>query len=100
MDIPTGRSRLRPSPLSNDDGLHARGIALLTIGARLAFGDDADIVVIAPAEERSGFSHRISLGELHVEAAPWRTNRANRRLTARRARPGFFLSRNMPRAND
>ena len=112
--------------ISNDDGLHARGIALLTIGARLAFGDDADIVVIAPAEERSGFSHRISLGELHVEAVDPRTAMAHelgeptadrayrvdgtpadcvRLALARggpldRARPGFFVSRNMPRAND
>ncbi|MGE0432043.1 MAG: 5'/3'-nucleotidase SurE [Planctomycetota bacterium] len=110
--------------ISNDDGIHARGIALLTMAARRAFGDEADIVVIAPAEERSGYSHRISLGELHVDTVDPREAMAHepgeptattayrvdgtpadcvRLALARggpldRARSGFFASRNMPRA--
>jgi 5'-nucleotidase len=53
--------------VSNDDGIRARGLRVL---AQVA-GEFGDVVVCAPTEERSGFSHAISLhSSLRSEAAP------------------------------
>lgn len=53
--------------VSNDDGIRARGLRVLAEVAA-EFGD---VVVCAPTEERSGFSHAISLrASLRSEAAP------------------------------
>lgn len=50
--------------LSNDDGVHADGIQALC----KVFGQDAEIVVVAPDRERSASSHGITLHrELYVE---------------------------------
>jgi 5'-nucleotidase len=43
--------------LSNDDGVHAEGILKL----RLALQEIAEIVVVAPSQEQSATSHRITL---------------------------------------
>jgi 5'-nucleotidase len=43
--------------LSNDDGVHAEGIQKL----RLALQDIADILLVAPSQEQSATSHRITL---------------------------------------
>ena len=58
----------RPSILvSNDDGIRAPGLRVL---ARTA-AEFGDVVVCAPAEERSGFSHSITLRSmLRSEPAP------------------------------
>ncbi len=53
--------------VSNDDGIRARGLRVLAEVAA-EFGD---VVVCAPTEERSGFSHAISLrASLRSETAP------------------------------
>lgn len=53
--------------VSNDDGIRARGLRVLAEVAA-EFGD---VVVCAPTEERSGYSHAISLrASLRSEAAP------------------------------
>ncbi|WP_346017094.1 5'/3'-nucleotidase SurE [Pseudenhygromyxa sp. WMMC2535] len=53
--------------VSNDDGVRAPGLRVL---ADIA-AEFADVVVCAPTEERSGFSHAISLrASLRSEAAP------------------------------
>jgi 5'-nucleotidase len=53
--------------VSNDDGIRARGLRVL---AQVA-AEFGDVVVCAPTEERSGFSHAISLrSSLRSEAAP------------------------------
>ena len=53
--------------VSNDDGIRARGLRVL---AEVA-GEFGDVIVCAPTEERSGFSHAISLrSSLRSEAAP------------------------------
>ena len=43
--------------LTNDDGIHAPGLAVLAD----ALLGRADVTVVAPAEERSGISHAITL---------------------------------------
>ncbi|MCA9685449.1 MAG: 5'/3'-nucleotidase SurE [Myxococcales bacterium] len=53
--------------VSNDDGIRAPGLRVLA-GVAAEFGD---VVVCAPTEERSGFSHAISLrSSLRSEPAP------------------------------
>lgn len=53
--------------VSNDDGIRARGLRVLAEVAA-EFGE---VVVCAPTEERSGFSHAITLrASLRSEAAP------------------------------
>ena len=44
--------------LTNDDGIHARGLALLTACAREVF---EEVVVVAPEQEQSGVSQALSL---------------------------------------
>ena len=53
--------------LTNDDGVNARGLALLeTIARRLA----DDIWVVAPSEEQSGAGHSLTLTEPVRPVAP------------------------------
>ncbi|SMF62316.1 5'/3'-nucleotidase SurE [Pseudobacteriovorax antillogorgiicola] len=52
--------------LTNDDGLHAEGIQAVQEGLK----DLIDPLVVAPARERSGASHSVSLGrDLHLQEA-------------------------------
>src|SRR5690349_15551689 len=46
--------------LTNDDGVHARGLALLETAARRL---SDDIWIVAPAEEQSGAGHSLTLTE-------------------------------------
>ncbi|MGD9657948.1 MAG: 5'/3'-nucleotidase SurE, partial [Methylocystis sp.] len=46
--------------ITNDDGVHARGLAIAEAIAR-RFSDD--IFVIAPESEQSGVSHSLSLND-------------------------------------
>lgn len=52
--------------ITNDDGIHSRGLAVLVLAARKMAGPTADIVVVAPSGECSGASQRITLGNLTV----------------------------------
>ena len=54
--------------LSNDDGVHARGIRAL----HEAVSTFADVIVVAPESEQSACSHRITLGGplRHTEVSP------------------------------
>ena len=53
--------------VSNDDGIRARGLRVLVEAA----ADFADVVVCAPTDERSGYSHAITLrSTLRSEPAP------------------------------
>jgi 5'-nucleotidase len=64
--------------LTNDDGIHAEGLAVLERIAR-AFSDD--VWVIAPETDQSGFAHSLSLSE------PLRMRRIDERHYALRGTP-------------
>ncbi len=48
--------------LTNDDGIHAPGLAVLERIAR-KIADDGDIWVVAPETDQSGFAHSLTLNE-------------------------------------
>src|SRR5712664_3787072 len=69
--------------LTNDDGVHARGLEVLEEIAR-ALSDD--IWVVAPETDQSGVSHSLSLND------PLRLREIGPRHIIPQGRPGLLLS--------
>lgn len=56
VDAAEGQGKFRIL-VTNDDDIHAEGLAALTKELRTL---DAEVIVVAPSEDRSGYSHAIT----------------------------------------
>lgn len=55
--------------LTNDDGITAQGLAVLSLSAQLALPPETEVVLVAPTDEWSGCGHQITTNQkLHITA--------------------------------